>query len=88
MFAQSVITEHRLQHDFDWNNIQILDEEPYNKCLISQILNIKKQKNSFNLQTDKENLHKTYIEYYKQNLTLQYQDYFQSIIFSSVSVLS
>ena len=38
-----VITEHRLQmtHEFDWNNIQILDEQAcYNKRLISEMLNI------------------------------------------------
>jgi len=61
---RSVITEYRLdsEHDFDWNNIEILDEEPcYSKRLISEILYIKKQKNSLNLQTDTEGLHKTYI---------------------------
>ena len=45
--TRSVITKHKLQitHDFDWNNIQILDEELcYNKRLISEMLNIKKQK--------------------------------------------
>ncbi|KYN42569.1 hypothetical protein ALC56_03028, partial [Trachymyrmex septentrionalis] len=46
--ARSVITEHtrRLQHkhDFDWDNIKILDEKPYyNKRLLSEMLNIKKQ---------------------------------------------
>ena len=62
--VRSVITEHRLQydHDFQWNNIKILDEEPcYRKRLISEMLNIKKQKNSLNLQTDTEDLHKVYI---------------------------
>jgi len=62
--SKSIIKNHRsqLSHDFDWNNIQILDEEPiYNKCLVSEILNIKKQSNSFNLQTDTDNLHKSYI---------------------------
>ena len=40
-----------MTHDFDWNNIQILDEEScHNKRLISEMLNIKKQKNSLNLQ--------------------------------------
>ena len=59
--SRSVITEHRLdcEHDFDWNNIEILDEEPcYNKRLIFEMLHIKQQKNSFNLQTDTEDLHK------------------------------
>ena len=48
----------RMTHDFDWNNIQILDKEPcYNKRLISEMLNIKKQKNlillCLNFQIDK-----------------------------------
>jgi len=42
----------QLNHDFDWNNIQILNEEPcYYKRLISEMINIKKQSNSLNLQT-------------------------------------
>jgi len=34
----SVITEHRLKfnHEFDWNNIKILDEEKTYKRLISE----------------------------------------------------
>jgi len=62
--AHSVITEHRLlhDHDFQWNNVQILDEEPsYRKRLISEMLHIKKQKNNLNLQTDTEGLHKAYL---------------------------
>jgi len=59
------------EHDFDWNNTEILDEEEvYNKRLISEMLNIKKQKNSLNLQinteslnlqTNTEGLHKSHI---------------------------
>jgi len=49
-----------MAHNFDWNNIQILDIKPcYNKCLIFEILNIKKQKNSLILQTD-TGLYKAY----------------------------
>ncbi|KYN27931.1 hypothetical protein ALC57_02677, partial [Trachymyrmex cornetzi] len=61
---RSVITEHRLEHnhDFQWDNVRILDEEPcYMKRLISEMINIKKQTNSLNLQTDTEGLHKAYI---------------------------
>ena len=61
--TKSVITEHRinLQHDFDWDNITILDHEPiYHKRLISEMLYIKRQKNSLNLQTDTEGLHQSY----------------------------
>jgi len=62
--SRSVITEHRLlhNHDFQWDNVQILDEEPsYRKRLISEMFHIKKQKNSLNLHTDTEGLHKAYL---------------------------
>jgi len=39
---QSVITEHGLQfnYDFDWKNIEILDmERNFKKCLISEMIN-------------------------------------------------
>ena len=55
--VRSVIIEHRLQydHDFQWNKVRTLDEEPcYKKRLISEMLNIKKQDNSLNLKTDTE----------------------------------
>jgi len=51
----SVITENRLKyvHDFDWDNVEILDEEThFNKRLISEMIYIKKQTNSLNLQQD------------------------------------
>ena len=57
--VRSVITEHKLyyDHDFQWDKVNILDEEPsYRKRLISKMLNIKKQKNSLNLQTDTEGI--------------------------------
>jgi len=55
-FIRSVITEHRLQynHDFNWNNIRILNEEPCFKkikCLISRMFNIKNQTNSLSKET-------------------------------------
>jgi len=62
---QSVITEHRLlyKHDFDWNNVQILDEKTnYNKRLISEMIFIKKQKHGLNAQTDTELLDPIYNE--------------------------
>ena len=62
--GHSVITEHRRQHDhdFQWDEVEILDEEPcYRKRLVSEMLNIRKQKNGLNLQTDTESLHKAYI---------------------------
>ncbi|KYN18349.1 hypothetical protein ALC57_09345 [Trachymyrmex cornetzi] len=62
--TRSVVTEHRLfnNHDFRWDDVKILDEEPiYRKRLISEMVNIKKQTNSLNLQTDTEGLHKAYL---------------------------
>src|SRR5436190_18793427 len=61
--TKSVVTEHRidLRHDFDWDNIEVLDHEPiYHKRLVSEMLYIKRQKNSINLQTDIEGLHHSY----------------------------
>jgi len=38
-------------HDFDWENPKILDKEKhYQKRFISEMINIKSQKNAFNLQ--------------------------------------
>lgn len=51
----SVITDHRVEfsHDFDWDNVRILNEEySYSKRLVSQMLYMKKQKTSLNLQSD------------------------------------
>jgi len=46
--TQSVITEHRLQfnHDFDWEDVKILGSERFlGNRLVSEIMFIKKQKN-------------------------------------------
>jgi len=51
----SVITEHKLEfkHEFDWENIKILDEERIlNKRLISEMIYIKKQQQGLNAQSD------------------------------------
>ena len=59
----SVITEHRLNfdHNFAWDKVEILDTEPfYSKRLMSEMLFIKRQRNSINLQTDVQGLHHTY----------------------------
>jgi len=48
----SVITDHRIisDHDFDWNNVEILDvERNLNKRLISEMINIISQSKSLNL---------------------------------------
>ncbi|KYN29802.1 hypothetical protein ALC57_00753 [Trachymyrmex cornetzi] len=55
--TQSVITEHRLEHnhEFDWSNVRVLDTERFfSKCLISEMIYIKLQKNSLNCQSDTE----------------------------------
>jgi len=59
----SVITDHRLnfRHEFDWDNVKILDEEMnYNKRLISEMIFIKKQKHGLNAQMDTELLDPIY----------------------------
>jgi len=51
----SVITDHRsnFRHEFNWDNVKILDEEMnYNKRLISEMIFIKKQKQGLNAQMD------------------------------------
>jgi len=61
----SVITDHRLEfnHEFDWNNVEVLDEEKnYNKRLISEMIHIKRQRKSINLKKDTELLHPIYNE--------------------------
>jgi len=53
----SVIIEHRLNfsHDFDWNNVEILDKEKYlTRRLISEMIHIKRQNNGLNLHSDTE----------------------------------
>jgi len=46
-------------HECDWDNPIILDKEKhYHKRLILKMINIKSQKNAFNLQLDTEcNMH-------------------------------
>ena len=50
----SVITDHRLLgHEFDWENVKILDEEKnIRKRLMSEMIYIKRQRNGLNLQSD------------------------------------
>jgi len=49
----SVITDHHLEfnHEFDWDNVEMLDEEiNCNKRLISEMIHIKKQRQSLNFK--------------------------------------
>ncbi|EZA55146.1 hypothetical protein X777_05276, partial [Ooceraea biroi] len=63
--THSVITEHRLtlNHEFDWENVRILDERFLAKRLISEMIYIKLQENGLNLQNDTESLHNVYISF-------------------------
>jgi len=61
----TVITEHKLEynHEFDWENPVILDnEKQYYKRLILEMINIKTQKNTINLQPDTALLQQPYLE--------------------------
>ena len=67
--SHSAITEHRLNynHDFDWENIKILDNERIlGRRLTSEMLHIQSQNNSLNLQSDTEFLHHAYISLLKK----------------------
>jgi hypothetical protein len=66
---QSVITEHRINcnHEFDWEGIKILDSERYlGRRLVSEMLHIRMQSNSLNLQSDTECLHHAYLSLLKK----------------------
>lgn len=64
---KSVITDHRLSnHKFDWDNIEIFDEEFYlKKRLVSEMLFIRPQRNGLNRQEDTEFLNHAYISVVK-----------------------
>jgi hypothetical protein len=50
-------------HEFDWDNIVILDEEAQlSKRLISEMIHIKKQNNGLNLHSDTELLDPIYAD--------------------------
>ncbi|KYN27438.1 hypothetical protein ALC57_03147 [Trachymyrmex cornetzi] len=62
----SVVANHRTlhNHDFNWDKVQILDtERNYNKRLISEMINIKRQKNGINLNKETELLSSSYFCY-------------------------
>lgn len=63
VYIYSVLTDHKLElnHDFKWEDVEILDNESFlNKRLISEMLFIK-DKNNLNLQTDAEDLYHPYL---------------------------
>jgi len=52
-----VIMEHRINnnHEFNWDNPEILDKEKYYyRRLISEMINIKSQKNALDMPSDTE----------------------------------
>jgi hypothetical protein len=60
----SVVSIHRIEnnHDFDWNNIEILDiETSYSKRLISEMIQIKRHILTINKQSDTELLPVSYL---------------------------
>lgn len=62
--SPSVISKHKLDfsHDFDWDNVRILDGEPsYGKRLISEMVFIKRQRAGLNNQNDTERLPDSYL---------------------------
>jgi len=59
----SVISDHHLlfNHEFDWDDVRVLDEEMnYKKRLISELIYIKKQQNGLNSQNDTDLLDPIY----------------------------
>jgi len=62
--SPNIISKHwiSLNHNFDWNNVRILEfsESSYNKILIFEMIFIRTQKNRLNLQSDTESLPEIY----------------------------
>jgi len=66
--SPSVISLHKLtnNHDFKWNDVEILDNEhSFNNRLISEIIHIKKQENGLNKQNDTEQFPDLYLPFIK-----------------------
>ncbi|KYN10278.1 hypothetical protein ALC57_17593, partial [Trachymyrmex cornetzi] len=60
----NVVAEHQVQldHKFDWDNIKVLDIEPFfHKRLTSEMIYIKKQINGINKQNDTEKFPEIYL---------------------------
>ncbi|KYN28332.1 hypothetical protein ALC57_02245 [Trachymyrmex cornetzi] len=60
----SVVSQHRIDcnHDMDWQNIKILDSEPFfYKRAISEMIHIKKQEKGLNDQKDTDKLPMNYL---------------------------
>jgi len=49
----TVVSEHIINHVFDWKNVQIMNHEHnYHKRLISEMIHIKEQNNGLNCIND------------------------------------
>jgi len=62
--SPSVISKHRrnFNHDFEWDNIKIIDNElSYQKRIIFEMVHIKKQQHGLNKQSDTDLLPMSYI---------------------------
>jgi len=67
-----VISEHiiKFNHSFDWDNVKILDcESKFYKKITSEMIHIKEQKASLNLNSDTELLNESYFDILKELAT-------------------
>ena len=56
-----------LFHQFDWDNVHILDKEQIlHERLLSELIHIKKQKQSLNLQNNTLSLDPLYIDLFSE----------------------
>jgi len=68
----SVVSDHRLKlnHDFNWDEVRILDKEPsWKKRIVSEMIHIKKQKCGINKHSDTEFLPENYLPIINNFLT-------------------
>jgi len=64
----------KFNHNFDWNNVKILDfESNYQKRLISEMIHIKSQKNGINLNEDTDYWMKRISIYLTEFLTTNFK---------------
>jgi len=89
MPTHSVIIDHRIisDHDFDWDNVEILDvERNFNKRLISEMINIKSQSKGLNLQTD--SFQRAYFSCLSNIYVIYYSLYIFHYLLSPLPILS
>jgi len=62
--THSVVSDHRMElnHDFNWNEVRILDKKPsWKKRIVSEMIHIKKQRCDINKHSDTEFLPENYL---------------------------